>query len=76
MPGSHVLVRNPEGRDIPPAVLDKAASLAAFHSKGKAAGKVAVAYTLARYVKKPKGAKPGLVTLLERKTIMAVPEEG
>ncbi len=75
MPGSHVLVKNPEGRAIPPAVFSKAASLAAFHSKGKAAGKVAVTYTLAGQVKKPKGAKPGLVTLRERKTIMAVPRE-
>jgi predicted ribosome quality control (RQC) complex YloA/Tae2 family protein len=75
MPGSHVLIRNPEGRDIPPAVFAKAASLAAFHSKGKSAGKVAVTYTLAGQVKKPKGAKPGLVTLRERKTIMVVPQE-
>ena len=75
LPGSHVLIKNPEGRDIPPDVFSKAASLAAFNSKGKAAGKVAVTYTLAGLVKKPKGAKPGLVTLRERKTIMAVPQE-
>jgi len=75
LPGSHVLIKNPGGRDIPPDVFSKAASLAAFHSKGKAAGKVAVTYTLAGLVKKPKGAKPGLVTLRERKTIMAVPQE-
>ncbi len=75
MPGSHVLIKNPEGGDIPPDVFAKAASLAAFHSKGKAAGKVAVTYTFAGQVKKPKGAKPGLVTLRERKTIMAVPQE-
>ena len=75
MPGSHVLVRNPEAREIPPGVLAKAASLAAFYSRGRVAGKVAVTYTPARFVKKPKGAKPGLVTLLTRKTLMAVPEE-
>jgi predicted ribosome quality control (RQC) complex YloA/Tae2 family protein len=76
LPGSHVLIKNPEARDIPPEVFSKAASLAAFHSKGKTAGKVAVTFTLAGQVKKPKGAKPGLVTLKERKTIMAVPREG
>lgn len=76
MPGSHVVVRNPNKGDIPPPVIARAASLAAFYSKGRNAGKVPVAYTLARFVKKPKGAKPGLVTLAERKTIMAVPEEG
>ena len=76
MPGSHVLIRNPEARDIPPDVLVKAASLAAFHSKGKNAGKVPVTYARAGLVKKPKGAKPGLVTLRERKTLLARPEDG
>ena len=75
MPGSHVVVRNPEHRDIPRGILTKAASLAAYYSKGRGSGKVAVAYTRARFVKKPKGAKPGTVTLAERKTVMAVPEE-
>ena len=75
MPGSHVVVRNPEHRDIPREILAKAASLAAYYSKGRGSGKVAIAYTRARFVKKPKGAKPGTVTLAERKTVMAVPEE-
>jgi predicted ribosome quality control (RQC) complex YloA/Tae2 family protein len=74
MPGSHVLVRNPDKREVPPEVLARAASLAAFYSKGRHAGKVPVTYTLARNVKKPRGAKPGLVTLSERKTIMAFPQ--
>jgi predicted ribosome quality control (RQC) complex YloA/Tae2 family protein len=76
LPGSHVLVKNPGAKDIPPDVFSKAASLAAFHSKGKNSGKVPVTYTLAGQVRKPKGAKPGLVTLRERKTIVVVPEEG
>jgi predicted ribosome quality control (RQC) complex YloA/Tae2 family protein len=76
MPGSHVIVRNPNAGTIPPDVLMKAAALAAFHSKGKNAGKVPVTYTRAGLVKKPKGAKPGLVTLQERKSLMVKPEEG
>jgi predicted ribosome quality control (RQC) complex YloA/Tae2 family protein len=76
MPGSHVLVKNPEKRDIPAEVLVKAAALAAYYSKGKTAGKVSVTYTRAGLVKKPKGAKPGLVTISERKSIMVKPEEG
>ncbi len=75
LPGSHVLVRNPEKRDIPAEVVKKAASLAAFYSKGRTAGKTAVTFTPARYVKKPKGAKPGLVTLSKRRTIMVEPEK-
>jgi predicted ribosome quality control (RQC) complex YloA/Tae2 family protein len=73
MPGSHVLVRNPEKRDVPEGVLRKAASLAAYYSKGRNSSKVAVAYTSAKYVKKPRGAAPGTVTLAERRTVMAVP---
>jgi len=73
MPGSHVVVRNPGKRDIPEGVLKKAASLAAYYSKGKNAGKVPVAYTRAAYVRKPKGAAPGSVLLTERKTLMAAP---
>ncbi len=76
MPGSHVLIRNPNAVGIPPEVLLKAAALAAFHSKGRNAGKVPVTYTRAGLVKKPKGAKPGLVTLQERKSLMVKPEEG
>ncbi len=74
MPGSHVLLRNPERRDPPPAVIRKAASLAAYYSKGKGAAKVPVTWTTANYVKKPKGAKPGLVLVSRRKTVMAAPE--
>jgi predicted ribosome quality control (RQC) complex YloA/Tae2 family protein len=74
MPGSHVVVRNPEKRDIPEGVLRKAAGLAAYHSKGRGSSKVPVAYTRAANVKKPKGAAPGLVILTGRKTLMAVPE--
>jgi predicted ribosome quality control (RQC) complex YloA/Tae2 family protein len=73
MPGSHVLVRNPLKRDIPPDILLKAAALAALHSRGKAAGKVPVTYTLARFVRKPKGAKPGLVHLTRRRSVMVEP---
>lgn len=75
MPGSHVLVKNPKRIEVPADVLVKAAALAAFYSKGKTAGKVAVTYTRAGLVKKPRGAKPGLVTLKERKSIMVRPEE-
>jgi predicted ribosome quality control (RQC) complex YloA/Tae2 family protein len=76
MPGSHVIVRNPNAGTIPPDVLVKAAALAAFHSKGRNAGKVPVTYTRASLVKKPKGAKPGLVMLQERKSLMVKPEDG
>jgi predicted ribosome quality control (RQC) complex YloA/Tae2 family protein len=75
MPGSHVLVRNPGGAPVPAEVLMKAASYAAFYSKGRGAGKVSVTHTEAGKVSKPKGAKPGMVVLSERQSFMAIPEE-
>lgn len=75
LPGSQVLVRNPMKGDIPSEILLKAAGIAAMHSKGKTAGKVPVTYTYARFVKKPKGAKPGLVHLSRRRTVMAKPDD-
>ena len=75
LPGSHVLVKNPHRKDIPPAILLAAAGLAARYSRGKGEGKVPVAYCEARYVSKPKGAKPGLVALLRRKTVVAEPRD-
>jgi predicted ribosome quality control (RQC) complex YloA/Tae2 family protein len=73
LPGSHVLIRNPRKVDIPHDILLYAASLAALYSKGKNAVKVPVTYTRARFVSKPKGAKPGLVVLSQRKTVMVKP---
>jgi len=75
LPGSHVLVRNAGRKEIPTAIFLAAASLAALYSKGRGAGKVPVAYCEARYVRKPKGAKPGLVTLSRRKTVLVEPAD-
>lgn len=73
LPGSHVLVRNPRRNEVPPGIVQEAASLAAYFSKGRGATSVPVAYTAARHVRKPRGAKPGSVILTERRTIMVRP---
>jgi len=72
-PGSHVVVRNPDRKEIPPTTLLEAAQLAAFYSQGKAQPKAAVHYTLKKFVNKPKGAAPGLVSLSSFKTILVEP---
>lgn len=69
IPGSHVLVRNPNREEIPEEVIEKAALLAAKNSKGKNATIVPVDYTMKKHVKKPKGSKPGFVTYENAKTI-------
>jgi predicted ribosome quality control (RQC) complex YloA/Tae2 family protein len=69
-PGSHVVIRNPNRADIPPRTLHEAARLAAFYSRGKSQVKAAVHYTLKKFVNKPKGAAPGLVSLASFKTLL------
>ena len=63
--GSHVVVRNPFGLDeLPRPVLQRAAELAAWHSKGRGArGKVEVHVCRVSDVRKPKGFAPGQVLL-------------
>jgi predicted ribosome quality control (RQC) complex YloA/Tae2 family protein len=65
VPGSHVVVRNPEGLDeLPRPVLEKAAALAAWHSKARGArGKVEVHVCRVADVSKIRGAPAGEVRL-------------
>ncbi len=59
IPGSHVIVQT-GGQKLPNATIEFAARLAARYSKAGSA-KVAVDYTLVKNVKKPAGARPGMV---------------
>ncbi len=72
-PGSHVVIRNPNRREIPHQTLLEAASLAAFYSQGKKQPKAAVNYTQRKFVHKPRGAAAGLVRLASFKTILVEP---
>jgi predicted ribosome quality control (RQC) complex YloA/Tae2 family protein len=71
MPGSHVLLRVPPGSEPDRSVLKQAAAVAAYHSKARTGGVVAVSGTRARYVNKPPGAKPGTVAI-RRETVFKV----
>lgn len=70
--GSHVII-SAEGKEIPESVIYTAARLAAYFSKGKDSSQVAVDYTPVRYVKKPNGAKPGMVIFTNNKTMYVAP---
>lgn len=74
IPGSHVVIRKQAG-DIPDRTLLEAAMLAAWHSRAKMSSNVPVDYTCIRNVKKPPGAKPGMVTYDHFKTVYVTPEE-
>jgi predicted ribosome quality control (RQC) complex YloA/Tae2 family protein len=72
--GSHVVVRNPAKiKELPASLLTKAAQLAAFFSQARNSSKVEVHYTRRKHVIKPRRAKPGLVRLLEFKSISVEP---
>lgn len=75
-PGSHVVIRNPNRKEVPHVTLLEAAQLAAFYSQGKSQPKAAVHYTQKKFVNKPKGAAPGLVSLASFKTILVEPKIG
>jgi len=72
-PGSHVIIKNPTQREIPRDVLEQAAQLAAYYSKGRDAKKVPVSYTRVKYLRK--GGRPGLVLMTQEEgTLMVVPK--
>jgi predicted ribosome quality control (RQC) complex YloA/Tae2 family protein len=73
--GSHVVVRNPsKDKNLDESVLVKAAQLAAYFSQARNSSKVDVHYTKRKHVTKPRRAKPGLVRLLEFKSIKVEPK--
>jgi predicted ribosome quality control (RQC) complex YloA/Tae2 family protein len=75
IPGSHVVIKNDKSKKIPDTTLLEAAGIAAFFSKAKASSKVPVDYTEIKNVKKPSGAKPGMVIYDSYNTIYITPDE-
>jgi len=73
MPGSHVLLRVEEGREPDREALKAAAAIAAYHSKARDGGVVAVSCTRARHVTKPRGAKPGTVEIRKESVLKVRP---
>ena len=73
MPGSHVVLRAQENIEPDRATLERAAAIAAYHSKAREGGVVPVSCTRARYVSKPRGAKPGTVTITKERVLKVRP---
>jgi predicted ribosome quality control (RQC) complex YloA/Tae2 family protein len=73
--GSHVIIRNPRKQEISMATIEKVASIAAFYSKAKSESLAAVIYTERKYIRKPKGATPGLVKVDKEKMILVEPKQ-
>ncbi len=73
IPGSHVIIKS-DGREITETAIKEAALLASYYSKGKMSSNVAVDYTEKKNVRKPSGAKPGMVIYENNSTIYITPE--
>ncbi len=72
--GSHTVLKVPSRNAVPEKqTLLEAAALAAYFSKARNSSKVAVVYTQARYVRKPKKFAPGKVLVEREKQLMVKP---
>ncbi len=71
--GSHVVIRRGGRREIPDAVVERAAKLAARHSKADGERRVEVLVAEAKHVRKPRGAAPGLVNVSKGDTLTVEP---
>ena len=75
IPGSHVVVMC-GGKEVSDETLVYAATLAAENSSAAAGAQVPVDYTPIKFVKKPNGAKPGMVIYTTNKTLYVTPDNG
>ncbi len=73
IPGSHTVILT-EGIEPPESTLRQAAILAATHSRAASSSQVPVDYTQIRHVKKPAGAKPGMVIYEQYRTVYVTPD--
>jgi predicted ribosome quality control (RQC) complex YloA/Tae2 family protein len=75
-PGSHVVMKFPDKGFVPSkAEIIETAAIAAFFSKARNSKAVPVVYTQKKYVRKPRKAKPGLVTVEREKMVMVEPKK-
>lgn len=72
IPGSHVILFC-GGQTVSEDDIIFAATVAAKNSKAANSGSVAVDYTPVKFVKKPAGAKPGMVIYTTNKTVFVTP---
>ena len=72
--GAHVIIEA-RGQDVPKSTIEEAALIAAYNSSARNSSLVPVDYVLVRYVKKPSGAKPGMVIFTNNKTLYVTPDD-
>lgn len=73
--GSHTVIKLGIEKDVPDTTMMEAAELAAFYSKARESSQVPVDYTTIKNVKKPSGAKPGMVIYDKYNTVYVTPKK-
>lgn len=75
--GSHVILvtEGTDLNDLPDRTVEEAAAIAAWNSKARGAALIPVDYTQVKNVKKPNGAKPGMVIFDHYYTLYSTPDE-
>ncbi len=73
IPGSHVILVT-DGAEPSETAIRQAAVLAAYHSKARDSAQVPVDFTKVKFVKKPNGAKPGMVIFTNQQTLYVKPD--
>lgn len=73
IPGSHVILVT-DGMEPSETAIRQAAVLAAYHSKARDSAQVPVDFTRVKFVKKPNGAKPGMVIFTNQQTLYVKPD--
>jgi predicted ribosome quality control (RQC) complex YloA/Tae2 family protein len=71
--GAHVVLRWQRDEPPPARDLEEAALLAAWHSRARGSALVPVDWTRRKYVRKPRGARAGLVTMTRGETVFVRP---
>lgn len=72
--GSHTVIKLGINKDVPKRTMLEAAALAAYFSKARESNQVPVDYTSVKNVKKPNGAKPGMVIYDNYNTVYIAPK--
>ncbi len=72
--GAHIII-DARGGDVPDKTVMEAAQIAAYHSKGRQSSSVPVDYVRVSKVKKPAGARPGMVVYDGYNTVYVTPDE-
>lgn len=72
--GSHTVIKLGIDKNVPKSTMIFAAQLAAYYSKARSSSQVPVDYTQIKNVKKPNGAKPGMVIYDKYNTVYVTPK--